>query len=613
MRRILSLIVLACTTASLALAQVAIVQENITEFECTGANSGILRRKVVIVVKDKRGEEYCNWHSGYEKGDNELKSFKGVITEGNGKVTKVKKSDLQKTEYSDNLADDSYAYYYLPRTSSYPMQVEYEWEETFNTLLVYPKFAPQIGFELQVDSAVYRIITTDKNTLRYQAFNFEPTEDQLKVFPREGHPNQTVTQLTLTHLPAIELYRDGLPLSKQAPRMYFAPTSAVFKGIKCDMTDWKSYGLWAYDLVKGRDKLPEELIQKLHAMTDTCTSVKSKVGVVRRWMGQNTRYVNIVLGIGGYQPRTAEEVYKTGVGDCKALSNYFCSMLHALDIPAVYTLFGDRDLMDDMPTFQQLNHVIVQVPLPGDTLWVECTNPKFPFDYCPSDHRGHEVILITDQGGILSKIPDRVDEENISNEVIDIRVNADGDADITLLRHNEGQSFEASLHQLEMRNDELRKRIIEGMFLPHPTVNKLDIEQHDKAIDIHLEAHSTGWARTSGNRLFIPISLYPYKVFKHDKPHVIDRLNLGYIDQEKQTYHLPEGFVIETLPASQVVESAFGRYEVEIKQVDKDILITTTTHFYSGLFSAEQYDEWNDFRQKVAALTKKNITLKAIQ
>lgn len=613
MRHLLPLIVLASLFASVTKAEIAVVHEDITEFECTGANSGIKRCKLVATINDNRGESLCNWSEQCEKGSFELKSFKAVITEGNGKVTKVKKGDLQKTEYSDNLADDNYTYYYIPRTSSYPMRVEYEWEVSYNTLLVYPKFLSLPTYEVRVDSIVHRIITTDKNTLRYKTFNFEPTEDQLKVFPREGHPDQTVTQLTLTHVPAIEHFGDGLPLRKQMPLAYFAPTSCTYKGSKCDMTDWKSYGLWTYSLVKGRDKLPEELLQKIHAMTDTCTSVKSKVGVIRRWMGETTRYVNIALGIGGYQPRTAEEVYKTGVGDCKALSNYFCSMLHALDIPAVYTLYGDRDLMDDMPTFQQLNHVIVQVPLPGDTLWVECTNPKFPFDYCPSSHRGHEVILVTEQGGILTKIPERVDKENITTEQIDIRVDSHGDADILLDRHSAGEAFENNLYRLEMRNDELRKSVTSGIYMPHPTVNKVDIQKNDKAIDLHLEARSMGWARTSGNRLFIPISLYPTKVFKNDKPHTIDMLNAGFVDEETMTFHLPEGFTIEALPSSQVVESVFGRYELDIKQLDKDIQVTMHMHYNSGVYPAEQYAEWIAFRQKIAALSKKNITLKAIQ
>ena len=135
--------------------------------------------------------------------------------------------------------------------------------------------------------------------------------------------------------------------------------------------------------------------------------------------------------------------------------------------------------------------------------------------------------------------------------------------------------------------------------MPHPTVNKVDIQKNDKAIDLHLEARSMGWARTSGNRLFIPISLYPTKVFKNDKPHTIDMLNAGFVDEETMTFHLPEGFTIEALPSSQVVESVFGRYELDIKQLDKDIQVTMHMHYNSGVYPAEQYAEWIAFRQNV--------------
>ena len=603
MKRILS-IVGGSFLSTLLWAQVAVIHEDITEFECTGANSGTLHKKIVYTVNDSRGENLCNWSFNCEKGFIELKKFEGYVTEGNGKITKFKKGDLLTSEYSNNLADDDYFYYLSPRTSSYPIHITYEFEVSFNSLLAFPTFSPVPTFDVSVDSAVYRLITTNSNEVRYKALNFEP---QIKSY--DDKKGKHVQEISVSHLPAIKYYKDGLSLNAQSPIVYFAPTQCTYKGMHCDLSDWKTYGQWSYDLNKDRDALPQELAQKLHEMTDTCSTLKSKVGVVRDFLGKTTRYVNIVLGIGGYQTRKAADVYKTGVGDCKALSNYFCAMLRELGIPAVYTLIGNKELLSDMPNFQQLNHVIVQVPLPQDTLWVECTNAKYPFNYCPSSHRGHHVILVTEQGGILSQIPERKDEENYQKEVFDVTIDEDGDASLSLHRYTLGESFESHLWMLEARKEDIQKSVTNPLHLPHPTIQDLSVEKQGSRIDLNLKAESLGWARTSGSRLFVPISPYTYASVPNVAAHVIDLVGDGFIEETEIRLKLPEQYNIESIPESQTIESQLGKYEISIQKKDNEITILSHFHINSGKYEADNYPEWIKFRKQIANLSKKNITL----
>lgn len=83
------------------------------------------------------------------------------------------------------------------------------------------------------------------------------------------------------------------------------------------------------------------------------------------------------------QPIAAADVNRTGFGDCKGLSNYMRAMLTELGIPSVYTVISttNRRLLADFASANQNNHVILQVPLPNDTLWLECTNPTLPLGY----------------------------------------------------------------------------------------------------------------------------------------------------------------------------------------------------------------------------------------
>ena len=601
---------LACPT--MAVAQVATVRESVVEYECTGANTGVMRCRSVIEIHNQHGEHMGRWSVQCSDRTRELRKFEGLVVDAHGVTTKVKKGDLSYSEYTEALSSNDHYYYYAPRTKAYPITVTYQWEMTCSSHIVYPVFAPIEDFDVAVDSAMLRIITTPANTLRSHAVGFEPQLREYDV--KAGH----VTEVSLSGLKPIKRYGDGLPFEELIPIVWFAPREFDFWGSHCDMTDWRTYGQWSYDLQQGRDQLPDELLQRLHALTDTCTTPRSKVAAVRRLMGETTRYVNIALGIGGYQTRSAEEVYRTGFGDCKALTNYFCSMLHAIGLPANYTLIGKRHLLPDLPSMQQLNHVIAQVPLPDDTLWVECTNARYPFDYCPSGHRGHDVVIVTAQGGQLSSIPQRVDAENTRTSTYTVLLDSLGDASVHISQQGTGEHFEYGLYLQDMRSDELRKHVTSVFRLPHAMVGDLRVWCEGATSRLELDAQSQGWARRSESRLFVPVTTRPYANMATAKaqPHVIDLEATGGIETDSVCIPLPAGYEVESMPSTQVVEAPMGQFRLSVRQSADSasqqpcLTVVTQLHLHSGRYAADLYPDWVKFRQQIAALTKKQITLR---
>ena len=149
------------------------------------------------------------------------------------------------------------------------------------------------------------------------------------------------------------------------------------------MDNWQTYGAWQYQLLNGRDQIPPTLKEELQRRTANCNTTYEKIAAVYQYLASTTRYVSIQLGIGGLQPIAAADVHRTGFGDCKGLSNYMRAMLTELGIPSTYTVISttSRRLLADFASANQNNHVILQVPLPNDTLWIECTNPTLPLGY----------------------------------------------------------------------------------------------------------------------------------------------------------------------------------------------------------------------------------------
>ena len=122
------------------------------------------------------------------------------------------------------------------------------------------------------------------------------------------------------------------------------------------------------------------------------------------YMQNKTRYVSITVGIGGFQPFDAATVDRLSYGDCKALSNYMKSILEVAGISSRYTLVyageNNQDIKTTFPS-SQFNHVILCVPMEKDTIWLECTSQRKPFNYLGSSTSNRQALVIDENGGKL--------------------------------------------------------------------------------------------------------------------------------------------------------------------------------------------------------------------
>ncbi|MBO4754838.1 MAG: transglutaminase domain-containing protein [Bacteroidales bacterium] len=612
MRRTLIIsLVVGCLVGQPAMSQVATVLESATEFECTGAKTATLRERRVTVIRNNHGDSFAVFQCWCRPGD-DLSRFSGEIADAQGKVIKkIKKSDLTRSEYSTEFQSDDFFYFYQYTPTSYPVTVTYEWEEKFTGgLRAYPLFMPQMRYDVDVREATYRFIATPDNTMHWHARNFTPDV----VTREEG--NKQITEFSLRDLPAVKAYSFGQDIDELVPSVILSPLSFTMEGFACDMTNWETFGKWVHSLRQGRDVLPDAVKQKVHALTDTCTTDRSKVETIRRFMGDNTRYVSIQLGIGGYQPMTIDDVVKKGMGDCKALTSYFCTMLNEVGIPANYALISTeyKDMFPDFPSFSQLNHVIAQVPLPNDTLWVECTNARVPYDYRPSSWAGHEALLITPEGGKLARVPVIPDEENNENNVIRIAIEENGNARVSLFSTEYNLCFEHDMPLALMSSAEQRKVLLESLNMPKSSISVLDVKTEGKKLSLKLEAISEGFGRVSGSRIFVPFSLRPYSALRNPKEpaHVIDLEKAGYVSTDSIVIVLPEGYAIESAPKSQTVTSEFGNYSLECNVEGNEVSLVCVLKIKSGIYAADLFEQWVAFRKVVSSICSGKIIIKKI-
>lgn len=596
------------------------VVEQTTQVVCKNKNNATEKHRVVYEILNQKGKEFADVSIMCDKY-NSLSSFLGIVTDASGKeIKKIKKGDLNRTEYSSEaFATDDYLLYYEYTPPTYPITVTYEWtEEMKGGLLGFPAFVPQMGTRLEVVHSKYELTAPADMGIRYKAVNMPSEVEEKKNADGTVTFVAEVNQLAPVpdedyHVPALEML----------PAVYFAPSNFNYLGTSGNSSTWEDLGKWQYGLLDGRDELTDEFKASLHAMTDTCTSVRSKIAVVYQLMEKTTRYVSIQLGIGGLQPFPAKEVCRTGFGDCKGLTNYMRAMLKELGIRSVYCTINSgkrRDFYPDFASSGMSNHVVLCVPeASGDSLWIECTNATLPLGYVHSDIAGHHAMAVDEQGGHLVRLPEYADTLHLQMTKVDVNLAADGSAQLRVQQRSEFGQYE-DLIPLRYADDKKRKEwVLKNMTVPQASVSTISVDEHREpygvpCMNVTAEIDSRKYANITGARMFVPVnpthrtySSVPNHPNRKGKVYV----GTGYRDIDVVTIHIPDGFTLEALPAPVQLKEAFGEFEIKAEKInDQTVAVNTSLTMHRGTYPVEAFKALYEFKKKVLQQYHQQLVLK---
>lgn len=581
----------------------AVVRFSNTEFSYKSEKTGVEIHSEAITVLDKNGKDLANFHT-YGDKFRELKKFSAKLYDANGKLLrKFKMSDIKTSELNEGLASDGKHYIFNCETPVFPFTIHYEYEVAWkNGILSFPAFVPQNSYKTAVEKATYTLKIPENISIRRKVLNMEDKYSEKK----EG--GLIEYKWEVENLTAIERESYSLPLRKVIPVMYVYSEKFIYDNVPGTITDWNTLGAWEHTLQNNRDILPLDAKNKIIELTKDAASDREKVKILYDYLGETTRYVSIQLGIGGWQPMPAAEVYKTGFGDCKALTFYLKCMLDVIGIPSNYT--GIRmdekykTLLEDFPNFNEMNHVILQVPLENDTLWLECTNPTIPFGFVHNDIAGHTALEINKNGGRLCKLPDYPDSLNVElyRAIIDLDENGGAVATTTNEYHIKNYDLMAGFEkqQASKQIDHLRKNIN----LPNAIVENVKITTDKSPLPVMTIGYdwlTPAYGNKTGNRLFIPVNPFrtSYKWFQKKQRTQDIYIHRGFKDTDNITINIPYGYEVETIPPPVLIQSDFGKFSSMIIPAENTIIVLQTFDFHTGEYSVDEYEKIRDFIEKI--------------
>ena len=349
------------------------------------------------------------------------------------------------------------------------------------------------------------------------------------------------------------------------------------------------------------------------AATASAHSDLEKIRILYDSLRNRTRYVSIQLGIGGYKPFPASLVHQSGFGDCKGLSNYMQSMLRAVGIPSFYTIvntYRDR-FLPGYSGIGQMNHAMLCVPLPEmkDTLWLECTNPTLPLGYRHKDVAGHDVVLVTERGGIPVRVGAYADSSSRVFTEMDIDLFADGSAKASIRKSLFLDKTESWIGIREWKPETLRSRLTAGLAVQPQSVTLTGVRDNFRDYDgvdycpsmqVDYSFDTRQYATSGKDRLFVPVNPFPMNAALQRTKRQNDLVfKQGSISRDNIHFHIPEGYKVESLPAPVSLDTEWGSLTVDVKQEDGKVTVLQEFRVRPFRESPDSYERFRSFIRSV--------------
>ena len=596
----------------------ATVREENIQLELRATNQLIEKGNRIITIHNKSGAEYADLLFYYNKSK-QIREIKGVILNENGEVIQ-KFSTKNFKDYSasseTNLFDDYRIKNFDANQSTYPYTIAYSYEIKHAQSLVLPKWKPNFYNDISIQKSTFKVVTNPEVQLRINNKNYqqEPiieSTDKLKTYT-----------WSTENLPASRYEPYSPIISKKNISIEVVPEKFEYFNIEGEITDWLSFGLWMnQNLLNGKRNLPETTIAKIKDLTKNSTTDKEKATVLYEYLQNKTRYISVQIGIGGFEPISASEVDRLGYGDCKALVNYMMALLEVVNIPSYYChVEAGRTKIDIDPKFANIvdgNHVILCIPFPNDTTFLECTNQNLPFGYLGTFTDDRNILACTEQGGKILKTTTYKYDQNTKIRKVKLKMDENGNAKGSMNTKFNGTQFESHFNNIKLNLDQQKTTLRKVYDVNRLSFTKIDyqVEQSDQ---LSLVEDLALTIENFGNKNVDFFTVYP-NTFNRSAaiPTIRNRnnpvyINRGFTDIDSTEIEIPENLITAIIPINKKIEIPMASYEFTVKIIDGKIICYRKLQIREGLYAAESYASFSEFMLEVSLTdgSKYNLPLK---
>lgn len=396
---------------------VAVVLSDTTSLTIVPSGEVTTQRRRVVKILAPAGTGYAYGVAMFDDRTR-LRTLRAWSIEPSGEVHKIKERDAIETSAAsfEVFTDAKMKYLDIPAEVGSVVAVEYETREQ--------PYEPATVWQFQEGIPVLR------------------TRLEARIPQGWGYTSKWINHAPVEPLagPVWEL-RD-IPAIDDEPRMPEAVAIVGRLGVQWNATrSWSDVGTWFYGLAAPRTAATPQLQTKVRELTKGSAD---PVRTLARFAQRDIRYVAVEIGIGGYQPHAAGEVFTNRFGDCKDKTTLLRAMLKELGIEShsllVHTTRGAVD--PSFPSVHSFNHVIAAIQLPrervkgldaviehpklGTLVLFDPTSTTTPFGQLPPYLQASRGLLVTSAGGELIELPAHAPEASALRRTAKLQLDTKG-------------------------------------------------------------------------------------------------------------------------------------------------------------------------------------------
>ncbi len=604
----------------------AVVLGNWTDFSVDAAGKFVETERSAMRVLNRRAAEHYLQAVGFENNDTKVTSIQTWSISASGHITQSGKKDLI------NEAD-------------YPDFAVFSDDRVKKIIIPGAEDGALVGYEIVTQGHIpikgERFRMEQKIPIRMSELRVSVPSGSLRWFLNHPDRVQVVSQSATGAVFRVE-NRPAIPDEEDAPPMSSIAAEVTVnydpKGLAA-LQSWEDAGHDYHVLFDNGEKPEGEIAKQVEALSAGKAGELGRVESLYTYVSRQIRYVAIEIGIGGYQPHQAADVFKNKYGDCKDKANLLISMLGKIGIrayPALVGTRGDVEADPKVPTLSTFDHMIVALPVSpslrpavegfpaydakAQILWIDPTSEADPLGQLPDMDQGVFGLIAYPDHGDLRQIPEAPLDLNGSQFTAHVRLREDGTgtAEVELKYLGAANTRAHYFYRGRSQNDILKvfeSRVTD--FVNAARFQRASIAGvEDSAQQIQENYSFQGdfsVASSGGSWFFQPLFLSGIAIPERGpRPRKLP-LDVGTPERIRGEYRLelPPGMRVESLPAKTSIQSEFGDMEVEYSANANVLVATEILSFTQSRIPPEKYPAFRDFVN--SCLRVRQLRLRAVK
>lgn len=564
-------------------------------------NNGSLTKEVYyeIRINNRGGEKYSNIAIPYSKL-NKVSNIEAYIKDSYGRVVKkLKKSEIiTRSSISDfSFYEDDFVKEFTLKHNSYPYTIVYSYliQQTEFLYIDYwipviNEKVPTLNSTLQVSVPVnYSISHREKNT---------------KDYTIDKNENTIIHQWSASYTDLIRPEEYSPPVSGLLPSVTIIPIEFSYEKVG-SYKDWISYGNWQLLLLQSLDDLRDVDREKISALVKNVTDDKEKIRILYHYLQDETRYINVTIETGGLKPYPASYVAQNKYGDCKALTNYFKSLLAYINIRSYYTKVyagsPNKEIDKGFPS-QQFNHVLLYVPLKGEDIWLDCTSDG-PFNHLGTFTQNRDAFIVDDSNSNFKRTPMLTPGDVLVTRRVEIKYNPNI-ANVKFNNTYRGDLYESILHLDKNFSVTEKARIVrnsivaDGFQLIDYQIQSANRDSFK--IELQYEATSHDLFKSYGNDILLKNIAFSMPNFEKPTSRKLPvQIDYPIYKIDTLVYEIPVGYKLHKREDSFDIHNKYGKFKFNIYEKPGELIVIKSLLINPGYYPISEYECFYDFCKQV--------------